>query len=248
MVSVGEHGTVTSHHLVQPSGGRDGEALHGAPERTAVLGLDEHMDVVVLDREMGDARVEPSEDLEERLLNARVAAARSELPNVAPHAEGDVERVADVDRAGQMRNAGSGLARTPALGPAGLAGRSEAEVELVHISFLADIDLPSTRKHQPQKIPAHSGAPTAIGPTRVARPAAGSMPPSHRPRLEPPAAAAERPGPDRTPGPSLRCSSEDVDPSRGRCEEPRCAPRFTSSTTQEPLSPFSRFAFGARND
>jgi hypothetical protein len=70
MVPVGEHRAAAAHHTVELLCGGYGEALHRAREAVAVEGLDQHVDVIVLDGKVGDPSLESADDLQERTAEA----------------------------------------------------------------------------------------------------------------------------------------------------------------------------------
>jgi tRNA A-37 threonylcarbamoyl transferase component Bud32 len=82
----------SAHHLVEPLGDPDREALDRAGERAAVGRLDDEMDVVALDRELDDADVEPIATDPERGLDDAERAPAAQVVDVRRHAQGDVER------------------------------------------------------------------------------------------------------------------------------------------------------------
>src|SRR5262245_57306887 len=105
MVAVAEdRAALASHDLVQPLRGADAERLHHPRERRDVGGLDEHVDVVALDGEMGETRVAPLQALVERPQQHDEAPAASQVPDLRPHPHRDVQRLARVDLACRVRH------------------------------------------------------------------------------------------------------------------------------------------------
>ena len=76
--------------------------------------------MVVLDGEMAKPTVKPSAALEERRFQDGEAASRAQLPDMALHAERDVERMALVHTTPNMGNPGVVGARSPARGRGGV--------------------------------------------------------------------------------------------------------------------------------
>jgi hypothetical protein len=92
VIAILEHAARAPHHLVEPLGDADREALDRAGERTAVGRLDQEMDVVALDRELDDADIEAIATDPERRLDDAERAPAAQVVDVRRHAQGDVER------------------------------------------------------------------------------------------------------------------------------------------------------------
>src|SRR5262245_57299916 len=117
-----------SHDLVQPLCGADAERLHHSGERWGIGGLDEHMDVVALDREMGETRVAPLQAPVERTLEHHKTSPAAQIPDLGPHPHGDVERLARIDLTRHVRDA-CGVLPGPGPLPALPSGRLETKIE-----------------------------------------------------------------------------------------------------------------------
>src|SRR5262249_55601019 len=113
VVAVGEDRALALHEAIEALRHADGHALDGAGERAGVARLDDEVDVVVLDGELGHTRVEPDARGEERALEDAKAPAAAELPHVLFHPKGDVQGEARVDAPGEVRYARIWLARPP---------------------------------------------------------------------------------------------------------------------------------------
>jgi hypothetical protein len=70
VIAIREHGAVTAvHEPVQALRDPDAQRLHRAGEGAGVVGLDDQVNVVVLNRELGDPGVDARGHLEERPLD-----------------------------------------------------------------------------------------------------------------------------------------------------------------------------------
>src|SRR5262245_20150225 len=132
-----------SHDLVQLLGGANAERLHHAGERRNPARLDEHVDVVPLHGEIGEARIAPLQAQVERALEHPETPTAAKVPHLGPHAHGDMERLARIDLARHVRHAGGALPG-PGLLPARPSGGLESKVELAafhhsHDNISADI-------------------------------------------------------------------------------------------------------------
>src|SRR5262249_27996105 len=130
VVAVGEDRALALHEAIEALRHADGHALDGAGERAGVARLDDEVDVVVLDGELGHTRVEPDARGEERALEDAKAPAAAELPHVLFHPKGDVQGEARVDAPGEVRYARIWLARPPQALLPPPRGQARAEVEL----------------------------------------------------------------------------------------------------------------------
>src|SRR5262245_8186311 len=121
-----------SHDLVQPLGGSNAERLHHASERRNPARLDEHVYVVPLHGEMGEARIAPLQAHVKRALEHHETPTAAKVPHLGPHPHGDMERLARIDRARHVRYAGGALPG-PGLLAALPSGRLESKVELAAV-------------------------------------------------------------------------------------------------------------------
>src|SRR5262245_6755353 len=92
---------------------------------------------------MGEARIAPLQAHVKRALEHPETPTAAKVPHLGPHPHGDMERLARIDLARQVRHAGGALPG-PSLLPARPSGRLESKVELValhnsHHNILADI-------------------------------------------------------------------------------------------------------------
>src|SRR3982751_1534767 len=143
MVAVGEDGALSAHELVQTFGDADRHRLQRAGERDRGLGLDEQVDVVVLNRVMTETTAVATAGAIERALDDAEAAPGPKLPDVRLHPQRHMERKATIHLPPSMRDAGIGLGRPPAPRLPFPPGRAEAEVDLWSLGaphpFTADI-------------------------------------------------------------------------------------------------------------
>src|SRR5262245_50582473 len=132
-----------SHDLVQSLRGANAERLHHASERRNPARLDEYVDVVPLNGELGEARIAPLQAHAKRALEHHETPTAAKVPHLGPHPHGDMERLARIDLARHVRHAGGALAG-PGLLAALPSGRLESKVELAafhnsHDNVSADI-------------------------------------------------------------------------------------------------------------
>src|SRR5206468_2722308 len=84
-IAVGENTPPRAHDLVELLGDAHTEPLHAPSETVLIVGLDDQMDVIALDREVRDAHAEAVAGGPERLFDAFEAAFGSEIPDVPAH-------------------------------------------------------------------------------------------------------------------------------------------------------------------
>ena len=91
---------------IEVLGRRDLEALHADSERALVIGLDQQMDVIVLDAQLHDAEVLAARRRQRGLSNRLVGTAATKLPDRRDHAQRDVHGIPGVqERALLVRRA-----------------------------------------------------------------------------------------------------------------------------------------------
>ena len=112
VVAVGEHRPAPAKDAVQPPRHAHLEPLHRPPERDLVGRLDDEVEVIALHREMNEPEAEADAPQLERARNRPEAAVRPQVPDLAPHPAGDVQRCFVKRRPRAMRHL---RARRPAL-------------------------------------------------------------------------------------------------------------------------------------
>ena len=100
VVAIREHGPparwpglALADRCVQVLGSGDLETLHPFRERPAVIGLDQQMDVVVLDAEVNDPEVVPTRGDQRRLANGLIGTPPTQSADGIDRAKNDVNRV-----------------------------------------------------------------------------------------------------------------------------------------------------------
>ena len=96
-----------AHHLVERARHADFEAFHRAPEGFGVGRFDDEVDVVALDGEVNQPEAESLASAGERALERAKAAMRSQVPDFAPNANGDMQRATPESPAAAMGNRGA---------------------------------------------------------------------------------------------------------------------------------------------
>jgi len=114
--AVGVNATARAHQVVQPLGHANEQRAHALGHGTAVVGLDDEMHVVALHREVHDPEaLALLAELGEGTGDGPETPLRTEVPHPAARADGDVVRMARVDRrATPVRLPGPGLRRPTA--------------------------------------------------------------------------------------------------------------------------------------
>src|SRR5262249_33806785 len=126
---VGKDGpALAAHELVHPLRHPVTHVAHHVAETLAPRRLDDQVNVVALDGEVGQETVPLGNGSIERPAQDPVRTPAAEIPDLAPDAQGEVKRQPRIHLAADMRHPTS-IARPPALAAA-TAGPAEAEVEL----------------------------------------------------------------------------------------------------------------------
>ena len=102
-------------------GRRDLEALHADSERALVIGLDQQVDVVVLDAQLHDAEVLAARRRQRGLADGLVDTTAAKLSDRCNHAQRDMHRIAGVQERPLLVRRARPLALRRTTGAAALA-------------------------------------------------------------------------------------------------------------------------------
>lgn len=92
MVAVSKDPAAPPHHTVETPGEPDREPLHPFGEGAVVVGLDQQVQVVALDREVHYAELAPPHHRRERGLDGAERATAPQVPHVIQGSQRDVHR------------------------------------------------------------------------------------------------------------------------------------------------------------
>jgi hypothetical protein len=131
VVAVGEHSAASSQATVHGLGYADGEALHAACKRAAIVGFRQQMQVIPLHGEVHETKAEPSASAREGSSHRPEHRRSPQGVDAPPYGERDVDRMVTGERGpGEVRDAGRRSFGRAAGAGSGAAPGTELEAEL----------------------------------------------------------------------------------------------------------------------